>query len=166
MACTPTILIADEPTTALDVTIQAQILDLMQEMKGRTGAAVMLITHDLGVIAETAQRVIVMYAGKKVEEAPVEKLFAQPLHPYTHGLMASIPRLELMRGAAETKRRLQEIPGIVPALTNLPAGCAFAPRCPFAEDRCRREAPAYEEKQPGHWAACWRSDALYGAANA
>jgi peptide/nickel transport system ATP-binding protein len=166
LACDPKVLIADEPTTALDVTIQAQILEIILDLQKKLGTAVILITHDLGVVAETAQRVIVMYAGKKVEEAPVEKLFARPLHPYTHGLMASIPRLELMRGAAETKRRLQEIPGIVPALTNLPAGCAFAPRCPFAEDRCRREAPAYEEKQPGHWAACWRSDALYGAANA
>jgi peptide/nickel transport system ATP-binding protein len=163
LACDPKVLIADEPTTALDVTIQAQILEIILDLQKKLGTAVILITHDLGVVAETAQRVIVMYAGKKVEEAPVEKLFARPLHPYTHGLMASIPRLELMRGAAETKRRLQEIPGIVPALTNLPAGCAFAPRCPFAEDRCRREAPAYEEKQPGHWAACWRSEALYGA---
>jgi peptide/nickel transport system ATP-binding protein len=163
LACDPKVLIADEPTTALDVTIQAQILEIILDLQKKLGTAVILITHDLGVVAETAQRVIVMYAGKKVEEAPVEKLFARPLHPYTHGLMASIPRLELMRGAAETKRRLQEIPGIVPALTNLPAGCAFAPRCPFAEDRCRREAPRYEEKQPGHWAACWRSDALYGA---
>jgi peptide/nickel transport system ATP-binding protein len=166
LACDPKVLIADEPTTALDVTIQAQILDLILDLQKKLGTAVILITHDLGVVAETAQRVIVMYAGRKVEEAPVGELFARPLHPYTHGLMASIPRLELMRGAAETKRRLLEIPGIVPALTNLPAGCAFAPRCPFAEDRCRREAPAYEEKQPGHWAACWRSDALYGAAHA
>jgi peptide/nickel transport system ATP-binding protein len=163
LACDPKVLIADEPTTALDVTIQAQILEIILDLQKKLGTAVILITHDLGVVAETAQRVIVMYAGKKVEEAPVEKLFARPLHPYTHGLMASIPRLELMRGSRETKRRLQEIPGIVPALTNLPAGCAFAPRCPFAEDRCRREAPRYEEKQPGHWAACWRSDALYGA---
>jgi len=167
MACTPTILIADEPTTALDVTIQAQILDLMLEMKERTGAAVMLITHDLGVIAETAQRVIVMYAGKKVEEAPVGELFARPLHPYTHGLMASIPRLDLLRGEGDVrKRRLEEIPGIVPALTNLPPGCPFAPRCPHAVDLCRREFPPYEEKQPGHWAACWRSKEIYGAAHA
>jgi peptide/nickel transport system ATP-binding protein len=167
LACNPKVLIADEPTTALDVTIQAQILDIILDLQKKLGTALILITHDLGVVAETAQRVIVMYAGRKVEEAPVGELFARPQHPYTHGLMASIPRLELMRGGTgETKRRLQEIPGIVPALTNLPAGCAFAPRCPFAEERCRREAPAYEEKQPGHWAACWRSDALYGAARA
>jgi peptide/nickel transport system ATP-binding protein len=166
LACDPKVLIADEPTTALDVTIQAQILEIILDLQKKLGTAVVLITHDLGVVAETAQRVIVMYAGKKVEEAPVDELFARPLHPYTHGLMASIPRLELMRGSRETKRRLQEIPGIVPALTNLPAGCAFAPRCPFAIDKCRQEAPAYEEKQAGHWAACWRSDALYGAGHA
>jgi peptide/nickel transport system ATP-binding protein len=166
LACDPKVLIADEPTTALDVTIQAQILEIILDLQKKLGTAVILITHDLGVVAETAQRVIVMYAGRKVEEAPVGELFARPLHPYTHGLMASIPRLELMRGSRETKRRLQEIPGIVPALTNLPAGCAFAPRCPFAIDKCRQEAPAYEQKQPEHWAACWRSDALYGAGHA
>ena len=160
LACNPKVLIADEPTTALDVTIQAQILDIILDLQKKLGTALILITHDLGVVAETAQRVIVMYAGKKVEEAPVGELFARPLHPYTHGLMASIPRLELMRGGTgETKRRLQEIPGIVPALTNLPPGCAFAPRCPFADDRCRREAPPYEEKRPAHWAACWHSEA-------
>ncbi len=167
LACNPKVLIADEPTTALDVTIQAQILDIILDLQKKLGTAVILITHDLGVVAETAQRVIVMYAGKKVEEAPVGELFARPLHPYTHGLMASIPRLELMRGGAgETKKRLQEISGIVPALTNLPPGCAFAPRCPFADARCRREAPAYEEKRPAHWAACWHSERLYGAGHA
>jgi peptide/nickel transport system ATP-binding protein len=166
LACNPKVLIADEPTTALDVTIQAQILDIILDLQKKLGTAVILITHDLGVVAETAQRVIVMYAGKKVEEAPVGELFARPLHPYTHGLMASIPRLELMRGGSgETKRRLQEIPGIVPALTNLPPGCAFAPRCPFADDQCRREAPPYAQKRPAHWAACWHSDRLYGAAH-
>jgi peptide/nickel transport system ATP-binding protein len=164
LACNPQVLIADEPTTALDVTIQAQILDIILDLQKRLGTAVILITHDLGVVAETAQRVIVMYAGRKVEEASVGELFAQPLHPYTHGLMASIPRLGLMRGEAHVSgERLQEIPGMVPALTNLPQGCAFAPRCPFAADRCRAEYPPYEEKRPGHWAACWRSDALYGA---
>jgi peptide/nickel transport system ATP-binding protein len=167
LACNPKVLIADEPTTALDVTIQAQILDIILDLQKKLGTAVILITHDLGVVAETAQRVIVMYAGRKVEEATVENLFERPLHPYTHGLMASIPRLELMRGGTgETKHRLQEIPGIVPSLSDLPPGCAFAPRCPFAEDRCRAQAPDYEEKQPGHWAACWRSDALYGADHA
>jgi peptide/nickel transport system ATP-binding protein len=167
LACNPKVLLADEPTTALDVTIQAQILDIILDLQKKLGTAVILITHDLGVVAETAQRVIVMYAGKKVEEASVEDLFARPLHPYTHGLMASIPRLELMRGGAgETKRRLQEIPGIVPSLTNLPSGCTFAPRCPFADDRCRKEAPAYEEQRPAHWAACWHSERLYGAGHA
>jgi peptide/nickel transport system ATP-binding protein len=166
LACNPKVLIADEPTTALDVTIQAQILDIILDLQKKLGTALILITHDLGVVAETAQRVIVMYAGKKVEEAPVGELFARPLHPYTHGLMASIPRLELMRGGTgETKKRLQEISGIVPALTNLPPGCSFAPRCPFADDRCRKEAPAYEQKRPAHWAACWHSERLYGAAH-
>ncbi len=123
LACNPKVLIADEPTTALDVTIQAQILDIILELQHKLGTAVLLITHDLGVVAETAQRVIVMYAGRKVEEASVEELFARPLHPYTHGLMASIPRLGLMRGEIDgSDGRLQEIPGIVPALTNLPAG--------------------------------------------
>jgi peptide/nickel transport system ATP-binding protein len=165
LACDPKVLIADEPTTALDVTIQAQILDIIVELQRELGTAVILITHDLGVVAETAQRVIVMYAGRKVEEATVGELFARPLHPYTHGLMASIPRLALMRGD-RPQRRLAEIPGMVPALTNLPAGCVFAPRCAFAQDRCREQYPRYEEKRPGHWASCWRSDALYGAANA
>jgi peptide/nickel transport system ATP-binding protein len=167
LACNPKVLIADEPTTALDVTIQAQILDIILDLQKKLGTALILITHDLGVVAETAQRVIVMYAGKKVEEASVEELFARPLHPYTHGLMASIPRLDLLRGEDDVrKKRLQEIPGIVPALTHLPPGCAFAPRCPFADDRCRREAPPYEEKRPAHWAACWHSERLYGAGHA
>jgi peptide/nickel transport system ATP-binding protein len=167
LACNPKVLIADEPTTALDVTIQAQILDLIIDLQTKLGTAVILITHDLGVVAESAQRVIVMYAGRKVEEAPVGELFARPQHPYTHGLMASIPRLPLMRGAeAEFVERLQEIPGTVPALTNLPTGCAFAPRCPHAVERCRAEYPPYEEKHPGHWAACWRSHELYGGRDA
>jgi peptide/nickel transport system ATP-binding protein len=163
LACNPKVLIADEPTTALDVTIQAQILDIILDLQRKLGTAIVLITHDLGVVAETAQRVIVMYAGRKVEEAPVEELFANPQHPYTHGLMASIPRLALMRGEQQdTTTRLQEIPGMVPALTNLPEGCVFAPRCAHAEDRCRQAYPPYEEKQPRHWAACWRSRELYG----
>jgi peptide/nickel transport system ATP-binding protein len=166
LACNPKVLIADEPTTALDVTIQAQILDLIVDLQKKLGTAVILITHDLGVVAETAQRVIVMYAGRTVEEAPVEELFARPLHPYTHGLMASIPRLPLMRGEeAKTAERLQEIRGTVPALTNLPPGCVFAPRCPQAVDQCRAAYPPYEEKRPGHWAACWRSHELYGDGN-
>ncbi|HZT26107.1 MAG TPA: ABC transporter ATP-binding protein [Pseudolabrys sp.] len=163
LACNPKVLIADEPTTALDVTIQAQVLDIILDLQNKLGTAVILITHDLGVVAETAQRVIVMYAGRKVEEAPVEELFAQPQHPYTHGLMGSIPRLPLMRGeGAEAAERLQEIPGTVPALSDLPSGCVFAPRCAHAEARCRAQYPPYEEKRPGHWAACWRSRELYG----
>ena len=158
LACNPKVLIADEPTTALDVTIQAQILELILELQREFGAAVILITHDLGVVAETARRVIVMYAGRKVEEAEVGELFAHPLHPYTVGLMASIPRLDLLRGADRVDTdRLQEIPGIVPPLFALPEGCAFAPRCPKADDLCRRERPSYEQKQPGHWAACWHT---------
>jgi peptide/nickel transport system ATP-binding protein len=163
LACNPLLLIADEPTTALDVTIQAQILAIMLELQRELGTAVILITHDLGVVAETAQRVIVMYAGRKVEEASVDDLFAHPQHPYTRGLMASIPRLALMRGAdQETGGRLQEIPGMVPALSHLPTGCVFAPRCAFAQDRCRASYPAYEEKRPAHWAACWRSQEIFG----
>jgi peptide/nickel transport system ATP-binding protein len=163
LACNPRVLIADEPTTALDVTIQAQILDLILELQKQLGTAVILITHNLGVVAETAQRVIVMYAGKKVEEAEVDALFAQPLHPYTHGLLASIPRLEIMAGRNYASvERLQEIPGMVPALTNLPPGCTFAPRCAFADDRCRAQFPPYEQLRPGHWAACWHSERLYG----
>jgi peptide/nickel transport system ATP-binding protein len=155
LACNPKVLIADEPTTALDVTIQAQILELILELQREFGAAVILITHDLGVVAETARRVIVMYAGRKVEEAEVGELFADPLHPYTRGLMNSIPRLDLLRGEEQETGRLQEIPGIVPPLFALPEGCAFAPRCPRADDKCRSERPEYEQKKPGHWAACW-----------
>ncbi len=167
LACNPKVLIADEPTTALDVTIQAQILDLIIQLQQELGTAVILITHDLGVIAETAQRVVVMYAGRKVEEADVEPLFAEPMHPYTHGLMSSVPQLEIMSGVDQGSgdhlaERLEEIPGIVPPLNDLPAGCAFAPRCKFADDQCRAEYPAYEEKRPDHWAACWHSDNLYG----
>jgi peptide/nickel transport system ATP-binding protein len=163
LACNPKVLIADEPTTALDVTIQAQILDIIRELQRELGTAMILITHDLGVVAETAQRVIVMYAGRKIEEAPVGELFARPQHPYTHGLMASIPRLAPMRGGeVAASDRLQEIPGMVPALNDLPPGCVFAPRCPFAQDRCRAAYPDYEEKRPLHWAACWRSAELYG----
>ena len=158
LSCNPRVLIADEPTTALDVTIQAQILELILELQTKLGTAVLLITHDLGVVAETAQRVIVMYAGRKVEEATVEELFARPLHPYTRGLMASIPRLGLMRNAqGETGGRLQEIPGMVPPLFDLPQGCVYAPRCPKADDRCRAEYPKFEQKQPAHWAACWHA---------
>ena len=158
MACTPTILIADEPTTALDVTIQAQILDLMLEMKERTGAAVMLITHDLGVIAETAQRVVVMYAGRKVEEASVKALFAHPRHPYTRGLMTSIPRLNRERAGRARSTRLSEIPGVVPSLIDMATGCAFAPRCAYASEQCRVAFPPEFETAPGHFVACWNVD--------
>jgi peptide/nickel transport system ATP-binding protein len=159
LACNPKVLIADEPTTALDVTIQAQILELILELQREFGAAVILITHDLGIVAETARRVIVMYAGRKVEEAEVGELFSRPLHPYTVGLLASIPRLDLLRGQVRNATdRLQEIPGMVPPLFALPEGCAFAPRCSRADDLCRRERPAYEQKRSAHWAACWHSD--------
>jgi peptide/nickel transport system ATP-binding protein len=154
LACEPRLLIADEPTTALDVTIQAQILDLMRELKTRTGAAIVLITHDLGVVAEMAKRVVVMYAGRKVEEASVGDLFARPRHPYTRGLLDSMPKL----GARRAGRRLTEIPGTVPSLMEPIPGCTFAPRCPFATEECRREFPPLEEKAPGHFAACWHSD--------
>ncbi|MBS0527589.1 MAG: ABC transporter ATP-binding protein [Proteobacteria bacterium] len=149
LSCDPQVLIADEPTTALDVTIQAQILDLMLDLKEKTGTAIVLITHDLGVVAETAQRVVVMYAGRRVEEAPVEALFDNPLHPYTRGLMAAIPRLDT------DATRLQEIPGMVPLLTRPIVGCAFAARCPLATDRCRAEAPPVVDAGGGHTVACW-----------
>ncbi|HVL56954.1 MAG TPA: ABC transporter ATP-binding protein [Burkholderiaceae bacterium] len=157
LACSPRLLIADEPTTALDVTIQAQILELMRRLGAETGASIILITHDLGVVAEMAQRVIVMYAGRKVEEAGVEQLFAHPRHPYTRGLLGSMPHL---RGAAAgsddaVPQRLVEIPGMVPSLKESIAGCLFAPRCPLATDRCRSEAPPMQPHGPGHQAACW-----------
>jgi peptide/nickel transport system ATP-binding protein len=164
LACNPKLLIADEPTTALDVTIQAQIIALIGDLQRRLGIAVILITHDLGLVAENAQRVIVMYAGRKVEEAAVGDLFARPRHPYTRGLMASIPQLGLMRGnVAAVGERLQEIPGMVPALTDLPVGCTFAPRCAFATDQCIAAYPPFAEKAPGHWAACWHSDRVAGS---
>ena len=155
LSCDPQVLIADEPTTALDVTIQAQILDLMLELKEKTGTAIVLITHDLGVVAETTQRVVVMYAGRKVEEAPVEVLFDEPLHPYTRGLMRAIPRLDIEADTAGTRPRLQEIPGLVPNLTRPIVGCAFAPRCGFAMDRCRTEPPPIVDAGAGHTVACW-----------
>jgi peptide/nickel transport system ATP-binding protein len=160
LACRPALLIADEPTTALDVTIQAQILALIVDLQKRLGTGLVLITHDLGVVAQTAQRVIVMYAGKKVEEATVEALFENPKHPYTRGLMASMPAVISL--GAKSDVRLTEIPGMVPSLTNLPAGCAFAPRCPLAIDRCRAEFPPLEEFGGDHLAACWRAAELVG----
>ena len=157
LSCDPQVLIADEPTTALDVTIQAQILDLMLELKEKTGTAIVLITHDLGVVAETTERVVVMYAGRKVEEAPVEALFERPLHPYTAGLMRAIPRLDLEADSAGKRPRLQEIPGLVPILTQPIVGCAFAARCTRATERCRVEAPPFVDAGGGHTVACWEA---------
>ena len=152
LACDPKILIADEPTTALDVTIQAQILDLLRDLRERTGTAIMLITHDLGVVAELAHRVIVMYAGRIVEEAPVGLLFADPQHPYTLGLLGSIPRL-----GSDGDERLIAIEGVVPNPFALPPGCRFSPRCPLADARCKAEQPVLREITPGHRAACWKA---------
>ncbi|WP_439594658.1 ABC transporter ATP-binding protein [Falsiroseomonas sp.] len=151
LSCNPKLLIADEPTTALDVTIQAQILDLLAEMKQRLGMAVLLITHAMGVVAEVAQRVVVMYAGRVVEEAPVEALFAAPRHPYTQGLIRSIPRIDL---AATTHARLEAIPGTVPSLLNPPAGCRFAARCRHAMPECLTTDPPLRQVAPGHKVAC------------
>ena len=159
LACNPKLLIADEPTTALDVTIQAQILDLMRELKQKIDAAIVLITHDLGVVAEMAQRVVVMYAGRKVEEAPVGELFRRPLHPYTRGLLASVPRLgaslghERRRGWPRSPARCRRCKEAIP-------GCPFAARCAFATDICRREMPRLRgEGSPAHYAACFHADA-------
>jgi peptide/nickel transport system ATP-binding protein len=157
LACRPKILIADEPTTALDVTIQAQILDLIGDLRREFGTAVVLITHDLGVVAETANRVIVMYAGRKVEEAPVRELFASPMHPYMTGLLSSIPKVGSARGLSGLEERLTEIPGIVPPLSNLPPGCSFSPRCSRVVEQCQVAVPDFELKRPDHYAACWRS---------
>jgi oligopeptide/dipeptide ABC transporter ATP-binding protein len=151
LACDPRLLIADEPTTALDVTIQAQILELMRALRDEFGTAIMLITHDLGVIAELAHDVVVMYAGRIVEQVDVATLFAEPQHPYTVGLLGSIPKLH------EQQTRLAAIEGIVPNPTAMPAGCRFNPRCPFAVDKCRAEEPPLMEVTPGHLAACWRA---------
>ncbi|TAN54473.1 MAG: ABC transporter ATP-binding protein [Betaproteobacteria bacterium] len=151
LSCNPQLLIADEPTTALDVTIQAQILDILGELKAKMGMSVMLITHAMGVIAETAQRVVVMYAGKVVEEAPVKVLFGAPRHPYTQGLIRSIPRIDT---AALAKKRLEAIAGTVPQLIHPPPGCRFAPRCQFARAQCLAQTPPLREVGPGHWVAC------------
>ncbi|ANK81891.1 MAG: peptide ABC transporter ATP-binding protein [Rhizobiales bacterium NRL2] len=159
LSCNPKILIADEPTTALDVTIQAQILELIQELRDVLGTAVIMITHDLGVIAEMAQRVVVMYAGRKVEEAEVGELFETPLHPYTRGLLRAVPRLGI-KDEGRHRARLQTIEGTVPALNNLPPGCAFAPRCANATDLCRVQRPELEDKTNGHIAACWHSGSV------
>src|SRR5215468_6120240 len=153
LSCNPKLLIADEPTTALDVTIQAQILELLNELKTKLHMAVMLITHDMGVIAETAQRVVVMYAAKVAEEASVGELFKEPLHPYTQGLLRSIPRIDL---DATEKRRLETIPGTVPTLRGeIAPGCRFAPRCPFVKSVCTEKDPVLKEVKPGHKVSCW-----------
>jgi len=157
LSCNPKLLIADEPTTALDVTIQAQILNLMIDLKEKLGTAIILITHDLGIIAEMAQRVVVMYAGRKVEEATVEQLFSNPKHPYTSGLLGSVPRLNdsfIREGAIP---RLKEIKGTVPSLREKINGCAFAPRCHLAAEKCNQNVPPLEENEPNHWVACWET---------
>jgi peptide/nickel transport system ATP-binding protein len=151
LACDPELLIADEPTTALDVTIQAQILDLMRDLKAETGAAIILITHDLGVVAEVCDEVAVMYAGQIVERAPVAALFEDPQHPYTLGLMGSIPRLD------HRAERLATIEGALPDMTAPPTACRFAPRCPFVEERCTAAPPPVVTIGPGHWSRCIRA---------
>jgi peptide/nickel transport system ATP-binding protein len=156
IACSPELLIADEPTTALDVTIQAQILQLLRSLNRERGMAILLITHDLGVVAQTCQRVMVMYAGRVVEHAPVVDLFARPLHPYTRGLLGSIPSAEGRRGA------LRQIPGSPPDLAERIDGCAFAPRCPLVRDRCRSELPVLRSLRPGHESACHVAEELLG----
>ncbi|GHD61413.1 dipeptide/oligopeptide/nickel ABC transporter ATP-binding protein [Thalassobaculum fulvum] len=156
LSCNPQLLIADEPTTALDVTIQAQILDLLAEMRERLGMAIMLITHDMGVVAETTHRVVVMYAGRVVEEATVDRLFGDPKHPYTQGLIRSIPRIDT---AAEKKERLEAIGGVVPSLLHPPPGCRFAARCRFATDKCTEAMPPLRDVAPGHKVACVLYDA-------
>jgi oligopeptide/dipeptide ABC transporter ATP-binding protein len=152
VACEPKLLIADEPTTALDVTIQAQILDLLRDLKDRLGMSLLLITHDMGVAAETADRIVVMYAGKVIEEASVANVFDAPHHPYTQGLLASIPGRKTMRGG-----RLHAIAGTIPALGEMPSGCRFHPRCPFTRDACRAEQPALREID-GRFVACLRAE--------
>jgi peptide/nickel transport system ATP-binding protein/oligopeptide transport system ATP-binding protein len=149
LACRPKLLLADEPTTALDVTIQAEILELLDGLQRKLGMAVLLVTHNLGIVAERTRRVYVMYAGQIVEEAPTGRLFAQPAHPYTEGLLAAIPRLE------ERRERLRAIPGQVPPATAWPAGCRFHPRCPHAWERCRVDQPPLLEAAAGHKARCW-----------
>ncbi|MGD0999972.1 MAG: ABC transporter ATP-binding protein [Candidatus Brocadiia bacterium] len=150
LVCRPALLIADEPTTALDVTIQAEILDLLASLQRDLGMAILLITHNLGIVAGMAKRVLVMYAGRAAEYSPMEDLFENPRHPYTIALFKSIPRLDSERAA-----RLDAIQGQVPSPTHWPTGCRFHPRCPLAIDRCSQEQPPLEEKRPNHWSACW-----------
>src|SRR5271163_3554697 len=164
VSCNPKLLIADEPTTALDVTIQAQILDLMRELQDRLGTAIILITHDMGVVAENADRVVVMYAGRKVEEASAKELFECPGHPYTKGLLGSLPNLEVAAHTNARRARLNEIKGMVPSLASLPKGCAFAPRCGFATAECHAAYPPLVQHRDGHWVACWHAERLLGGA--
>jgi len=151
LSCSPRVLIADEPTTALDVLVQAQIMDLLKQLRNDTGLSILLITHDLGIVADSADRALVMYSGQIVESGPVAPLFQSPLHPYTRGLLNSVPRI----GRRPASGRLREIPGQVPRPGELPTGCAFHPRCPDASDRCRKDAPVLEEKGSGRRASCW-----------
>jgi oligopeptide/dipeptide ABC transporter ATP-binding protein len=160
LSCNPKVLIADEPTTALDVTIQAQILELMRELQRAYGMSIVLITHDMGVVAENADRIIVMYAGRKVEEAGVDDLFERPCHPYTRGLLGSIPQLDEVDKSAAHRVRLNEIKGMVPSLVDLPPGCSFAPRCAYVTNRCRAAFPPLVQYASGHWVACWHADRL------
>ncbi len=164
VSCNPKLLIADEPTTALDVTIQAQILDLMRELQETLGTAIVLITHDMGVVAENADRVVVMYAGRKVEEASAKDLFEQPGHPYTKGLLGSIPNVEVAAHTHSRRARLNEIKGMVPSLADLPKGCTFAPRCGLASEECRASYPPLVQYRPGHWVACWHAERVLGGA--
>jgi oligopeptide/dipeptide ABC transporter ATP-binding protein len=164
LACRPKLLLADEPTTALDVTIQAQILEMMAELRAEIGTAVVFITHDLGVVAEIADRVAVLYAGKIVEQTDVVSLFDNSCHPYTRGLMRSIPRLSRQAGGAVVDR-LTEIKGMVPAPTAVPTGCAFSPRCASATEQCAVE-PFAEPLAPSHLVACWHPETIVVAANA
>jgi peptide/nickel transport system ATP-binding protein len=163
LCCNPQVLIADEPTTALDVTIQAQILDLMLELKEKLGTAIILITHDLGVVAETCERVFVMYAGRVVEQAPAASLFARPRHPYTRGLLRALPGADTGNSSG-ARPRLAEIPGMVPALTQPIPGCAFAPRCGFAVQRCGVSPPELEEAEGSHLVSCWEAARVAEAA--
>ncbi|MCK4627431.1 MAG: ABC transporter ATP-binding protein, partial [Sedimentisphaerales bacterium] len=155
LSCDPTLLIADEPTTALDVTIQAQILELIKELQQRNHMSVLLITHDLAVVAENAEDVVVMYASRIVEKADVNNIFDHPLHPYTRGLLRSLPRL------GSRNDRLEVIPGTVPDPLHFPTGCKFHPRCPYyqanADEQCRTKEPPLEQIKPSHWAACWKT---------
>jgi oligopeptide/dipeptide ABC transporter ATP-binding protein len=159
LACDPKLLIADEPTTALDVTIQAQILDLLMELRERRNLAILLITHDLGVVAETSDRVAVMYAGKIVEEASARELFSRPRHPYTEGLLRAVPRLD--ESSVEKKRRLQTIEGVVPNPLDLPPGCRFAPRCEHAREKCREGEIPLVDLSDHHSSRCVRVDEIY-----